>query len=53
MNFTFLELLSKDINFFDSIELKSKNEKLSAVKSRGNKWLKAIENNFKMMKKNS
>ena len=41
-------------SMFDKIlELKSKNEKLIAVKSRGNKWLKAIESNFKMMKKNS
>ena len=41
-------------SMFDKIlELKSKNEKLIAVKSRGNKWIKAIESNFKMMKKNS
>ena len=35
------------------LELKTKNEKLTVVKDRGNRWLKAIENNFKMMKKNS
>ena len=42
-----------DLMFNKIMDLKSKNEKLTAVKNRGNKWLKAIENNFKMMKKNS
>ena len=34
------------------LDLKNKSEKNIIIKDRGNKWLKTIASNFKMMKKN-